>query len=133
MQVQFNKNKGGSMDIRSKRSGDIIFSDFSKTIKECVESAIKSEKCLIGSDFRGSNLTRVNLTSANLIGANIDFSCLPLWCWSKGIIIDKKQAKQLGMHVFNLIERFWPGGLTKDQKEWLNESHRITDGSFPEF
>jgi hypothetical protein len=80
-----------------------------------------------------ANLTMANLSGANLTGANIDFASLPLWCGSKDMIVDERQAKQIAMHTFNLIEKMWPGGLTDQQKAWINESHRIVDGSFDKF
>ena len=36
---------------------------------------------------------------ADLRGANLDFSCWPLWCGSKGVIVDLKVAYQLLAHV----------------------------------
>ena len=84
-------------------------------------------------DLRWADLTRADLRGANLTRANIDFASLPLWCGSKDMIIDDRIAKQLAMHVFNLIEKKWPGGLTDAQKAWINESHRVQDGSFHPF
>ena len=36
---------------------------------------------------------------ANLKGANLDYSCLPLWCGSKGMKVDLKIVYQLLAHV----------------------------------
>ena len=88
---------------------------------------------LRGADLTGANLRWTDLTGANLTRANIDFASLQLWCGSKDMIIDDRIAKQLAMHVFNLIEKKWPGGLTDAQKAWINESHRVQDGSFHPF
>ena len=49
---------------------------------------------LSNSDVRGADLT-----GANLSGANIDYSCLPLWCGSLNMKIDKKIFCQLLYHV----------------------------------
>ena len=35
---------------------------------------------------------------ANLQGADLDYSCLPLWCGSKGMIVDKRIAAQIAAH-----------------------------------
>ena len=88
---------------------------------------------LRGSNLRGSDLRDSNLRGSDLRGSDIDFSCLPLWCGSKGIKIDERQAKQLFMHVFNIGLKYFPGGLTEEQKDWVNTCHRIQDGSFPKF
>lgn len=68
---------------------------------------------LWGADLRGADLSRANLWGANLWGANLrgadlrganlrnanlDFSCLPLWCGSKGVIVDKRIAAQIAAH-----------------------------------
>lgn len=68
---------------------------------------------LWGVDLRGANLRDANLRDANLWGAdlrgadlrdvylwgaNLDFSCLPLWCGSKGVIVDKRIAAQIAAH-----------------------------------
>ena len=50
-------------------------------------------------DLRGANLRGANLRGANLRGADLDFSCWPLWCGSKGVIVDLKVAYQLLAHV----------------------------------
>ena len=89
-------------------------------------------------NLRGVNLHRADLCFANLRGAdlrwaNIDFSCLPLWCGSVDIIIDEKQAKQIMAHAINLALKYWPGGITEEQKAWLNDFHKIKAYVFPKF
>ena len=74
-----------------------------------------------------------DLRDANLGGADLDFSCWPLWCGSKNVKIDEKQAKQLLSHAFNAAREFWPGFLTKEQIDWLNDFHRIKSNEFPKF
>ena len=49
-------------------------------------------------DLRGANLSMANLSGANLSVANLDYSCLPLWCGSKGMIVDRKIAAQIAAH-----------------------------------
>lgn len=103
---------------------------------------------LEGADLYGANLKRAYLYKANLYranlykanlegvyleGANIDFSCWPLWCGSSNVTIDERIAKQLGAHCFNAIRKYWPGGLTKEQIDWLNDFHRIKSDEFPKF
>lgn len=58
---------------------------------------------LRGADLRSANLRHANLRhadlrSANLTGADMDYSCLPLWCGSKGMIVDKRIAAQIAAH-----------------------------------
>ena len=101
-----------------------------------------------GADFRSSDLSHTDFRDANLRnaefhganmhgmdirGAGIDFASWPLWCGSVGLIIDEEQAKQFLSHAFNAAKAFWPGGLTDEQKDWLNLFHRISEGGFPEF
>ena len=49
-------------------------------------------------DLQGANLQYADLRSANLSGANLDYSFLPLWCGSKGMIVDKRIAAQIAAH-----------------------------------
>ena len=146
------------MKIPNRYIAEIIFEDGALTIKETVQNAIEQGISLSGSDLsysklsgsdlrgsdlrgsdlrgsnlRGSDLRDSNLRGSDLRGSDIDFSCLPLWCGSKGIKIDERQAKQLFMHVFNIGLKYFPGGLTEEQKDWVNTCHRIQDGSFPKF
>lgn len=41
---------------------------------------------------------RANLRDADLQGADLDYTCLPLWCGSKGMIVDKRIAAQIAAH-----------------------------------
>ena len=50
-------------------------------------------------DLSGANLTGAYLLNADLSGADIDFACLPLWCGSLDMRIDKKIFCQLLYHV----------------------------------
>ena len=80
-----------------------------------------------------ANLIGADLRNTDLRGASIDFSCFPLWCGSKDIMIDEEQAKQLFMHIFNIGEKFFPGGLIQEQKDWLNTCRHIQNEAFPKF
>jgi len=89
----------------------------------------------IKADLSWSKLTRANVTQANffganIFGANIDFASWPLCCGSKNVKIDEKIAKQLAMHMLSAIGDMWPGGLTDEQRDWVNSCHRVVDGSF---
>lgn len=53
---------------------------------------------LRGANLRWADLRGANLRGADLQGANIDYSCLPLWCGSKGIIVDQRIAAQIAAH-----------------------------------
>jgi len=53
---------------------------------------------LRGANLRWADLRGANLRCADLQGANIDYSCLPLWCGSKGIIVDQRIAAQIAAH-----------------------------------
>ena len=59
---------------------------------------------LRGADLRdaylkGADLRDADLKGADLRGADLDFSCWPLWCGSKGVIVDLKVVYQLLAHV----------------------------------
>ena len=84
-------------------------------------------------DLQGADLQWADLQRADLQGANLDFSCFPLWCRSTNIKIDKKLAKQILAHAFNIGKEFWPNKLTNEQKEFLNDFHRIKSNEFPRF
>ena len=54
---------------------------------------------LQGANLQGANLRDADLKGADLRGADLDFSCWPLWCGSKGVIVDLKVVYQLLAHV----------------------------------
>ena len=41
---------------------------------------------------------RADLKGADLRGADLDYSCFPLWCGSKGMIVDRRIAAQIAAH-----------------------------------
>ena len=53
-------------EIRSRRSGGVLFSLDAQSLKLAIEAAVKS-----GANLTGANLTGVNLISADLYGANL--------------------------------------------------------------
>ena len=53
---------------------------------------------LWGADLRDANLRDACLWGADLTGADMDYSCLPLWCGSKGMIVDRRIAAQIAAH-----------------------------------
>jgi Pentapeptide repeats (8 copies) len=50
-------------------------------------------------NLRGVDLRYANLRGADLRGADLDYSCWPLWCGSKGVILDDRQIDQLCLHL----------------------------------
>lgn len=54
-------------------------------------------------DLLRADLWGADLRGADLRGARIDYSCLPLWCGSLGVIVDKRIAAQLAYHFCRLI------------------------------
>ena len=59
-----------------------------------------AQDCKIGpkADLQGADLQGADLRGADLRGADLDFSCLPLWCGSKGMKVDRKIALQILAH-----------------------------------
>jgi len=53
---------------------------------------------LRGADLRGADLSDADLRGADLRGADLDYSCFPLWCGSKGMIVDRRIAAQIAAH-----------------------------------
>ena len=54
---------------------------------------------LQGADLRGADLQGADLRDANLEGADLDYSCFPLWCGSKDVILDRRLFLQLVAHI----------------------------------
>ena len=69
-----------------------------------IQEIIDSHGKWLRSEDGGSraNLSDANLRGANLRGANLDFSCLPLWCGSLNMTVDKKIAVQVLYHFCRL-------------------------------
>jgi len=49
-------------------------------------------------NLRDANLRGADLRGADLRCADLDYACLPLWCGSKGVKVDKHIAAQLAAH-----------------------------------
>ena len=58
---------------------------------------------LRGANLGGANLPFANLRGADLRGADLDYSFLPLWCGSKGMIVDRRIAAQIAAHFCALV------------------------------
>jgi hypothetical protein len=61
-----------------------------------------SDANLRGADLRGANLSDADLSGADLSGADLDYSCLPLWCGSLKMTVDKRIAVQVLYHFCRL-------------------------------
>ena len=66
--------------------------------KSNLRHADLSDADLRRAQLRYANLSDADLTGADLTGADMDYSCLPLWCGSKGMIVDKRIAAQIAAH-----------------------------------
>ena len=53
---------------------------------------------LSDADLRGADLRGADLRGADLSDADLDYSCFPLWCGSKGMIVDRRIAAQIAAH-----------------------------------
>ena len=78
--------------------------------------------------LKGADLQDADLRGADLRGAFLDFSCWPLWCGSRGVIVDLKVVYQLLAHVACLqcddpefVE------IKKAIMPWTVKSHRAKD------
>lgn len=70
-------------------------------IKEILEN---HQKRLMGEcGGKRADLHDADLRGANLRGANLDFSCLPLWCGSLDMIVDRRIAAQIAYHFCSLV------------------------------
>jgi len=58
-------------EIKSRYTGNVIFSLECGSLKLCVEAAVKSRADLYGANLSGANLSRANLYGTNLSGANL--------------------------------------------------------------
>ena len=88
---------------------------------------------LKGADLRdanlqGANLRGADLRGANLQGANLDYSFLPLWCGSKGMIVDRRIAAQIAAHFCALVcdDEDYQAARTAIL-EFAKTSHRAVD------
>lgn len=63
-----------------------------------LEGANLQRANLKDADLQRANLRGANLKDADLRGANLDYSCLPLWCGSRNMIVDDRIARQIAAH-----------------------------------
>ena len=95
---------------------------------------------LRGSNLRGSNLSYSDLSHSDLSysdlrgsdlrGSNLDFSCLPLWCGSKGMKVSAKFVYQLLVHVCILECTDKPEEYAKIRElilPYAKQSHRANE------
>ena len=65
---------------------------------------------------------------ADLRGADLHFSCWPLWCGSKGVIVDLKVVYQLLAHVACLdCDELEFAEIKSAIMPWAVKSHRAMD------
>lgn len=70
-------------------------------------------------DLSSADLRSADLRFADLSSANLDYSCLPLWCGSKEMILcDKLQAQLLG-HIINVCKDV---NFTDEQKKFVRDN-----------
>jgi uncharacterized protein YjbI with pentapeptide repeats len=79
-------------------------------------------------NLQGADLRGADLRGADLRDADLDYSCLPLWCGSKGMIVDKRIASQIAAH-FCVLECDDAGYLAARTAilEFARSSHRAED------
>ena len=58
-------------EIRQRYSGKVLFSLETKSLRLCLEAAVKSRANLSGADLSGADLYRANLSGADLFGADL--------------------------------------------------------------
>lgn len=66
--------------------------------KSNLRHADLSDADLRRAKLRYANLSDADLRHADLRGADLDYSCFPLWCGSKGMIVDRRIAAQIAAH-----------------------------------
>ena len=91
-QLWLEDNGGERADLRwaNLRSADLRWAD--------LRWANLRSANLQGADLQGADLRGADLRGADLQGANLDYSCLPLWCGSKGMTVDRRIAAQIAAH-----------------------------------
>ena len=87
--------RGANLRGAELRDADLQYADLRVTD---LEGAELRDADLRGANLRVTDLEGANLRGANLRGANLDYTCLPLWCGSKGMIVDKRIAAQIAAH-----------------------------------
>ena len=87
---------------------------------------------LSNADLKRADLCDANLAGADLYNADLDFSCLPLWCFSLTSQMDDRQVIQLLYHTLSIAqnskyvsEEMKSVLLTKTNLEIANRFHRV--------
>jgi len=95
--VETNWEKGTKADLRyaDLRGADLRYAD--------LRYADLRGADLRYADLNGADLIGANLRGADLRYANLDYSCLPLWCGSLDITVDKRIAAQIAYHFCRLV------------------------------
>ena len=83
---------------------------------------------LQGANLQGANMQGADMQGADLQGANLDYSCLPLWCGSKKMKVDKRIASQIAAHfcALNCDDADYQAARTAIL-EFAKTSHRADD------
>ena len=83
---------------------------------------------LQGANLQGANMQGADLRWADLLGAYLDYSCLPLWCGSKGVMVDRRIAAQIAAHfcALNCDDEDYQAARTAIL-EFAKTSHRARD------
>jgi len=91
------------------RRADLSYAELEYTNFSCADLtdadlrfANLSHAILIGADLRGADLRGADLRFADLRGAKLDYTYITFLPNSKGAIIDKRIAKQLASHFYDL-------------------------------
>ena len=93
-----------------------------------LQGADLREADLRWADLRGADLREADLRWADLREADLDFSCLPLWCGSKGMKVDLKIVYQLLAHVACLdCEESEFTEIKEKIMPYAKKSHRAED------
>jgi uncharacterized protein YjbI with pentapeptide repeats len=83
---------------------------------------------LRGAYLKGADLRGADLRGAYLKGADLDFSCWPLWCGSRGVIVDLRIVYQLLAHVACLdCDELEFAEIKSAIMPWAVKSHRAMD------
>jgi hypothetical protein len=83
---------------------------------------------LEGANLERANLRRANLRGADLLGADMDFSCWPLCCGTKGVVVDSRIAAQLAAHFCAVVCDDPDAKAAQDAvREFARKSHRAFD------
>ncbi|MDR1563905.1 MAG: pentapeptide repeat-containing protein [Oscillospiraceae bacterium] len=115
--------RGADLSYANLRGADLRGAD--------LRGADLSYADLRGADLRGADLSYADLRGADLSradlrGAYLDFSCLPLWCGSLSMIVDRRITAQIAYH-FSALKCDDPEAveLQKSLYDFANTFHRV--------